>query len=110
MNHGVFKPSNPWPDPEPDSEQRGRVWREWALVVGEDIDVAAISDCSIDPDVRVVAQSVRQLTVRIRSDDPKTCDVHELMKKVREVFEQIDARWQLVTIQGVPKEAWLFMR
>lgn len=109
MEHEIFEPSTPWPEPEPDREQPGRVWRTWVLVVDPNVD-AEPNDFSTDRDVRVFAESQRRITVRIRSDNPDTCDLHEVMTKTREVFREVDARWHLVTVQGVPKDRWLFLR
>lgn len=108
MKDGIFQPTNPWPEPQPDSEQVGRVWRSWTLVVSARLHIQP-GDFSADPDVRLLPESDRSLTVRIRSDNPATCDVHEVMEKTRCVFASVDARWPVVSVQGVPKDRWLFL-
>jgi hypothetical protein len=110
MSAQTFSPSNPWPSPEADTEEPGRVWRSWLLVVKSQLTPDGLAGFGSDKDVIASSESENRLLVRIRSDDPITCDVHQVMAMTRDVFEKVDQLWGIDTIQGVPKDRWLLMR
>ncbi len=107
---GHFSPANPWPEPEHDSEDPGRVWRSWVLGVDGIVDAAIANSMVASRDVHVVASAPGQVVVRIRSDNPVSCDLHAVMDFTRGIFAILDAKWPIRTIQQIPKEKWLFLK
>lgn len=108
-----FEPSNPWPEPVPDTASPGgRVWRTWIVETEKNmVDVEDVQNLFLgDSDVRVELRSAHVVAVGIRSDDPKTCDIHEVMIRTRQILMGVHAVAPIVRLQGVLLSDWLFIR
>jgi hypothetical protein len=110
MRTNEFTPSNPWPDPEPDDSEPGKVWRHWLVELVREIPVGFEVDALLVRGVRVQVTTPTSLVVGILSDDPTTCDPHEVMTNTREMLLRIDRTLPIRSIQGVDRDQWLLLR